>query len=207
MKNFPLKCALLLILCCYHFESVASADTTKISISLNYSKDLSDTYGGGDLFSGESTFSRSWYGIKGSFGHFNSQSYFVLEVPYSEIGKILEINIPEMSFMKIGTISFFLRPVDKKWITTDFVFGASISKAKSFFNKTIEYEYSIEEDRFTYVQTDYHLVRTNHFGYHAGIDITFFLSKKIGLQVNSRIHDLSNGGSFFFVGTGLCFRL
>jgi hypothetical protein len=182
-------------------------DTINYNISLNYYIDLSDTYGGGNLFSGEFTISKSWYGGKLMFGHFQSQYSFLFKVPYEEIGQVLQIPVQEMSFMKTGSISGFIRPVSKRWITTDIVFGAVFSKAKSFYLKGIDYEYNIIENRFIYLIKDYQLAKKNHFGYQAGIDISFYFSKRIGLQLNARIQDLSNGGTFFFVGSGLSFKL
>jgi hypothetical protein len=182
-------------------------DSTRFNISLNYYVDLSDTYGGGNLFSGEFTVSRSWYGGKIAFGHFQSQYSFLFKVPYEEINKTLEIPVEEMSFMQIGSISGFIRPVQKKWITADFVFGAALGKAKSFYLKGIDYEYSISENRVTYLFKDYQLAKETHFGYQVGVDISIYFTKHVGLQLDARIQDLSNGGSFFFIGTGLCFRL
>jgi hypothetical protein len=182
-------------------------DSIRYCISLNYNIDLSDTYGGGNLFSGEFTVSRSWYGAKITFGHFQSQSTFLFQFPYEEVGQVLEISIPEMSIMKTSAISGFIRPIQKKWITADFVLGAAYNKAQSMYLKEIEYEYSLSENRFTYLNKDYQLAKVNHFGYQAGIDITFNLFKKIGLVFDARIQDLSNGGTFFFVGSGLCFRI
>jgi hypothetical protein len=182
-------------------------DSTRYCISLNYYKDLSDTYGGGNLFSGEITISRSWYGGKITFGHFQSQYSFLFKVPYEEINKTLEIPVEEMSFMQMGAISGFIRPIQKKLITTDFVFGAMLGKAKSFYLKGIDYEYNIDENRFTYLFKDYQLAKKTHFGYQVGVDVSFNFSKRIGLQLNARIQDLSKGGTFFFVGSGLCFRL
>lgn len=186
---------------------LAANDSTKYYISLNYSIDLSDTYGGGDCLTGEFTVSRSWYGIKTSFRNFQSQSAFKFKVPIDEISKTLEIYVPEMSIMKTGSISLFLKPVQNNWIEADFVIGTTIGKAKSLFLKSIDYEYSLVENKFSYVFIDYQLKKTNHFGYHVGLDVTFNFSKKIGLQVVSRIEDLSNGGTFFLIGTGLRFRL
>ena len=173
---------------------------------LNYYMDLSDTYGGGDLFSGEFTISRSWYGGKISFGHFLSQSVFLFKVPYEELNLTLEIPVPEMSVMQTGAISGFIRPLQNKWITADFVLGAAFSKARSLYLKDINYEYSLIENRFTFIDKDYQLEKVNHLGYQAGIDISFNFSKRVGLQLNARIQDLSHGGTFFFVGSGLCFR-
>ena len=206
MKNPILKLSVFLVIYFSQLEVVATPDSSKISVSLNYSIDLSDTYGGGNQFSGEVTIPFSWFGVKGSYGHMNSQYYSLLQVPYEELGGSLEIYIPEISFMNLSSVSFFIRPVDKKWFTTDVIFGASMAQAKSFFIKNIEYEYNLEEEQFSYVFTDYHYVRNSHFGYHAGIDITVYFFKNIGIQLNSRIHDM-NHGSFFFVGTGLSFKL
>lgn len=182
-------------------------DSTNYSISLNYYIDLSDTYGGGNLFSGEFTVSRSWYGGKITFGHFQSQSTFLFQFPYEEVGQVLEVTVPEMSIMKTGAISGFIRPIQKKWITADFVFGAVLGRAKNLYLKEIDYSYSLSENRFTYLVKDYQLVKENHIGYQVGVDLSFYFSKRIGLQVDTRIQDLNNGGTFFFVGAGLCFRL
>ena len=55
------------------------------------------------------------HGMEGklAFGHFQSQSTFIFKVPYEEIGQTLEIYIPEMSIMKIGSISGFFTPFKK----------------------------------------------------------------------------------------------
>jgi hypothetical protein len=199
----------LILLFLFFCQSVflKGSDSTQYYISLNYNIDLSDTYGGGQLFSGELTISRSWYGGKVNFGHFQSQYSSIFKVPYEEIGQTLEIYIPEMAIMKIGTISGFVRPVKNKWITADLIFGAVYGKSRCFYLKDIEYEYSIPEQKFIRLMKDYQLAKVNHFGYQVGVDVSFYFFKKVGLQLNARIQDLSNGGTFFFVGTGLCFRL
>ena len=108
---------------------------------------------------------------------------------------------------EIGSISGFVRPIQKKWITVDFIAGAVFGGAKSLYLEGIDYEYSIDENRLTYLFTDYQLEKKNHFGYQVGIDVSFYLLKRLGLQIDARVQDLSNGGTFFFVGAGLCFRL
>jgi len=207
MKTLMTKSLIVLMFYCSQSFVLRGNDSIRYCISLNYNIDLSDTYGGGNLFSGEFTVSRSWYGAKITFGHFQSQSTFLFQFPYKEVGQVLEISIPEMSIMKTSAISGFIRPIQKKWITADFVLGAAYNKAQSMYLKEIEYEYSLSENRFTYLNKDYQLAKVNHFGYQAGIDITFNLFKKIGLVFDARIQDLSNGGTFFFVGSGLCFRI
>ncbi len=187
--------------------SQSTGDSLKYGISFNYLMDLSDTYGGGSLFSGGFTLSRSWYGAKLTFGHFQSQYSFLFKVPYEEIGKILEIPVQEMSIMQMGDISGFIRPVNKKWITTDLIFGVVYGRARSFYLKGIDYEYSLIENRFTYLFKDYQLDKKNHFGYQAGVDVSFYPFKKAGVQISARMQDLSNGGTFIFVGGGVCFQL
>jgi hypothetical protein len=199
----------LILLFLFFCQSVflKGSDSTQYYISLNYNLDLSDTYGGGQLFSGELTISRSWYGGKVNFGHFQSQYSSIFKVPYEEIGQTLEIYIPEMAIMKIGALSGFVRPVQNKWLTADLIFGGVYGKSRCFYLKDIEYEYSIPEQKFIRLMKDYQLAKVNHFGYQVGVDITFSLFKKIGLQFDARIQDLSNGGTFFFIGTGLCFKI
>jgi len=207
MKTHITKSLIVLIFFCSQSFVLRGNDSTRYCISLNYFIDLSDTYGGGNLFSGEFTVSRSWYGAKMTFGHFQSQSTFLFQFPYEEVGQVLEISIPEMSIMKTSAISGFIRPIKKKWITADFVLGAAYNKAQSIYLKEIEYEYSLSENRFTYLNKDYQLVKENHFGYQVGVDISFYFSKRIGFKIDARVQDLSNGGTFFFVGSGLCFRI
>ena len=196
-----------MMLICSQSLYVGGNDSISHNISLNYYLDLSDTYGGGSLFSGEYAISRSWYGAKITFGHFQSQYTFLFKVPYEEIGKVLEIPIQEMSFMKTGALSGFIRPIQRRWITVDIVFGAAFSKAHSFYLKGIDYSYDLIENRFIYLIKDYQLVKRNHFGYQVGIDVSFYFLKRIGIQLDTRIQDLNNGGTFFFVGGGFCFRL
>lgn len=183
------------------------ADTLSYNISLNYYIDLSDTYGGGGLLSGELSFSRSWYGGEVSFGHFQSQPTFVLKIPVEELSSTVDIPFDEISIMQIGTISGFIRPIQKKWITIDLLIGLCYGRARYLCFKGVDYSYDTNENKFTYLIKDYQLVRTNHFGYQIGFNISFYPLKKMGLQVNARIQDLSNGGTFFFVGGGLCFIL
>ncbi len=191
-----------------YFQSLVlkGNDSTKYFLSLKLSTDMSDTFGGGEVLSGEFSMLRSWVGLKMEYGHFQSQSIYLFKVPYEEIGKTLEINIPEMSIMKIGSFSGFVRPIDKKWISVDFLMGAAYGKSKSLLLSSIDYEYNIEDNKFNYVFKDYDLHRVNHFGYQAGIDITFWINRKFGCQLNSRIQDLNNGGTFFLLGFGLSFK-
>lgn len=207
MKTLSTTALFLLLLFCSQSYILKGNDSTKYYLSLNYYCDLSDTYGGGQLFSGEFTISRSWYGGKVNFGYYQSQSIFLFKVPYEEIGQTLEIEIPEMAIMKIGAISGFVRPAQNKWITADLIFGGVYGRSRCFYLKEIEYEYSIPEQKFIRLMKDYQLVKRNHFGYQVGIDVSFYVLKKAGLQLNARIQDLSNGGTFFFVGGGLFFRI
>ena len=207
MKTVPVRFYLMLIIILGLSNSANGIDSLKYSFSFNYYRDLSDTYGGGGLLSGEFTISRSWYGASISYGHFQSQPTYIFKIPVEEIDETLEIPIEEMSIMQIGNLSGFIRPIQKKWITTDLVFGIGFGKAQNSCFKGVDYSYNLSENRFTYLYQDYQLIKTNHFGYQAGFNITFYVSQKIGFQFNSRMQHLSNGGTFFFVGTGLCFRL
>lgn len=169
--------------------------------------DLSDTYGGGSMFSGEYEVTRLWYGASVSFGHFQSQSTFVFKIPLEEKSSVLEIPFDEMAIMKMGSFSLILIPIQNKRINTELLIGAVLSKSENLCFKSIDYSYNINENIFTYLYKDYQLVKRNHFGYQVGVDVSFYFFKKAGLQLNARIQDLSNGGTFFFVGGGLCFRL
>jgi len=206
MKSITLQCYLILLFIpLYSYGQ--SIDSLSFNVSFNYYRDLSDTYGGGSMFSGEFDVSRSWYGASISFGHFQSRSTFVFKIPVEETSSILEIPFDEMAIMKMGSFSFILIPIQNKRINTELLMGAVISKAETLSFKSVDYSYNISENKFTYLYKDYQLVKKRHFGYQVGVDVSFYFLKKAGLQLNARIQDLSNGGTFFFVGGGLCFRL
>jgi len=207
MKTLLIKSIILIVLSFNVSIFAKGNDSLNYAISFNYYRDLSDTYGGGGLFSGEFTIYKSWYGAGINYGHFHSEYTFLFKVPYDEIGQILEIPIQEMTSMQIGTLSGFLRPIQKKWIAVDLIFGVGFGKAQNIYIKNIDYSYNLDENRFTYLYRDYQLVKRTHFGYQVGLNISIYVLPKIGLQLSSRIQDLSNGGTFFFVGAGLCFRL
>ncbi len=206
MKTIFLRSGFILILLSFSFF-VKGIDSLKYSFSLNYYKDLSDTYSGGNLLSGEFAISRSWYGASISYGHFQSHTTSIYQILIEEVNKTFEIPTDEISIMQMGSLSGLLIPIQKKWITTELVFGVVLGKAQSSRFKNAIYSYNVSEEKFTYLYKDYELVKNTHFGYQAGINITLNFSQKIGLQLNSRIQHLSNGGSFFFIGTGLRFNL
>jgi hypothetical protein len=184
------------------------ADTLDYTVILNYYKDLSDTYGvRGSLFSGEFTLSRSWYGLCLSFGNFQSQSTYKFKFLIEEINETFEIPVEEMAIMQTSSISGFIRPIQQNWIDLDILIGTVYGYAKNSRFKSFDYVYNLEESKITSFSRDYELIKKNHFGYQVGFTISLYPTKKIGFQISSRLQDLSNGGTFFFVGGGLCFRL
>lgn len=186
--------------------NLTSRDTLKFCFSFNYDKDLSDTYGGGDIFSGEIGLTKSWYGASISYGHFQSRSTFILRVPVEGLNYMIDIPFDEMALMKMGTLSFRIIPIKNKRFSTELLFGIAYGKAERSCYKSVDFSYSTVENRFTYLLRDYQLIEKEHFGYQAGISLIYFPSKNVGLKLNTRIQDLSHGGTFFLAGCGLCFR-
>jgi hypothetical protein len=182
-------------------------DSVKCSFSFNYFKDLSDTFGGGSLLSGEFVLSRSWYGVAVSYGQFQSHTNFTYKLIIEEDNQSFNIPFDELSIMQAGSFSGLITPVQKKWIQFDIILGLVYGKSKSSCFKSLSYTYNINDKILTSVEKDYQLVERTHFGYQTGVNVTFYVFKKIGLQIDARIQDLSNGGTFFFVGIGLSFRL
>jgi hypothetical protein len=206
MKTTLSKYIFLTILLLNISINIIGNDTLSYSLSFNYNRDLSDTYGKGDLFSGEFVISRAWYGASINYGHFQSHSIFIYKILVEEINKTIEIQFDEVSYMSCSSLSLLILPIQKKWIIVDLNIGIAFNKATSSrFNK-VDYSYNLNEDKFTYLYKDYKLIKRNHFGYQAGFDVSIFITKKFGLQLNSRMQHLSNGGSFFFAGSGVCFR-
>jgi hypothetical protein len=206
MKFLLAKISIIALILFIKILPVRANDSLSCSVSLHFYWDLSDTYGGGNLFSGEFSCVKSWFGGKLEFGHFQSDYLFLFKVPYDEPQILLQIPIHEMSFMKMGSLSGFIRPIQKKWISADLLFGAVYSRATSFYLKTIEYSYNPSDGTFDYLIKDYQLVKKSHIGYQLGIDIAFSIIKSTAIQLSSRIQDLNNGGSFFFTGAGICFK-
>jgi len=207
MKSPLLKTFILLLFLSSIDNPTKGSDSLNYVISVNYYMDLSDTYGGGGLFSGGFSISKYWFGGEVSFGHFQSQPTFVLKIPVEVLSSTLDIPFEEISMMQVGAISAFMRPIQKEKITTELLIGMCYGRARYLCFKSVDYSYDTNEKRFTYLLKDYQLVRNNHFGYQVGLNISLYPLKKMGFQLNARIQDLSNGGTFFFVGGGLCFKL
>lgn len=181
-------------------------DTLRHNVSLFYYTDLSDTYDGGNLFSGEVCLLKDWYGLSFSYGFFQSKSIFKYVANVEEVNKSIEILFDEISIMKLGSINLLMEPVKFKNFSTRISFGLSLARAKSLQFHDVEFSYSYVLNKFTYLYKNYELVEKKHFGYQFGLDAYYFILKKAGIQLSSRIQHLNNGGSFFFVGGGLCFR-
>jgi len=182
-------------------------DTIRYNISLEYLIDLSDTYGGGEMFTGEFGISRSWYGARLSYGHFLSQSDFIFTIPLEESGFILEIPFEEMTIMKTSTLSITILPIQGRKFFAELLFGAAYARAKWSGYKSLEYTFDTVEGKFTSLYRDYQLVKETYFGYQAGITISYYPLKTAGLELDVRIQDFNNKASFFFIGGGLCFKL
>lgn len=207
MKSPLLKPFIIFLFLFNIVVQIKGADSLNYVITVNYYRDLSDTYGGGGLFSGGFSISKYWFGGEVSFGHFQSQPTFVLKIPVDEQSLTLNIPFDEISTMQIGAVSGFMRPIQKKRITAELLIGLCYGRARYLCFKSADYSYDTNEKRFTYLFKDYQLVKNSHFGYQVGFNISLYPLKKMGFQVNARIQDLSNGGTFFFVGGGLCFKL
>lgn len=182
-------------------------DSLKYSFSVGFYRDLSDTYHGGNLYSGDFKIAKSWYGAVIQFGCFQSSASLNYDVTIEDINKTFSIPINELSIMRNGSFSFLVEPVKYKLVSADLIFGLVYAKSQSTQINTVSYSYSFADEKFIYLYRDYSLIKKTHFGYQAGFDIKFYLSKSIGLELKSRIQDMSNGGAFFFLGGGLCINL
>lgn len=181
-------------------------DSLKFYVSINYFIDLSDTYGKGDLLKGEFKMSKSFFGTSLSYGHFNGHSIYLYKIILDEFDKTIDIQFDEVSFLKTGTFSLFIVPIQNKYLVTDLSLGIVYSKAKSSQFKSVDYSYNLSEDKFNYLYKNYELVKESSFGYQVGFCISFYPIKTFGMQLNSQIQHLNKIGSFFFVGSGFCFR-
>ncbi len=194
-------------ICFLGFLNVSAKEPIKVTPSLNFYYDLSDSYGRGSLLSGTLNVSRSWYGIKLDFGYFQGHSTFLYNIVIEEIGRTFEIQFDELSNMRTSSGSLIFIPVQKEWITLNINCGVALNYVTFSQFNSVDYSYNLVENKFNYLYKDYKLIRKTHFGYQVGFDISFYVLPKIGLQLSSRVQDLNNGGTFFFVGGGICFRL
>ncbi len=151
MRNSSIKLVFTAIIFIGLSSSLIGADSLKYCISFNYYNDLSDTYDGGTLFSGDLKISKSWYGASITFGYFQSHSTFKYQVLIEEINRSIEIPFDEISIMKTGSLSLMMIPIQSKFINADFVFGVVLSRAKSFQFQDVEYSYSFQDNKFTYL--------------------------------------------------------
>lgn len=185
----------------------SASDSLRYRISANYTIDLSDSYGGGQMFASELGISKSWYGANISYGHFMSQANFILQIPLEQSGYILDIMFEEMAIMKMGALSLEIIPVQGKKISAELLFGGVYAKAELLCAKGVEYTFDTVEEKFTSLMRDYQLVKSSDFGYQVGLRLSYYLLKNAGLELDLRMQDLRNGGTFFFTGAGLCIKL
>lgn len=207
MRIKLLRFTILITVLCISTLITKGQDSIKYSFGFNCAKDLSDTFSGGTLLSGEFIVSKSWYGAGISYGHFQSHSTTNYQIVIEEDDQIFNVPFDELAIMQTGSILGLITPIQTSWLQFDILFGLALSKSENLCFKSISYTYDLNDKIITSVEKDYQLIERTHFGYQTGIDITFNIFKKVGLQLNARIHDLSNGGTFFFIGTGFFFRL
>ena len=175
--------------------------------SICYNSDLSDTYGGGNMLSGEIEISRGWYGASLGIGFFQSKSTSVLKIPLLDTIGTLNIPFDEISIMHVFSISGVMKPVNNKFVSLSILLGGCYDKSECLTLKGVDYSYDVKAQKFIYLNKDYQLKEDGHFGYQVGISVTFFVRHNIGLELKSQIQDLINRGSFFFVGGGLSFKI
>lgn len=207
MKTISLKLILIFLITSNLFSTGQTGkDTLKYRIAINYLIDLSDTYGSGQMLSSELSVSKLWYGIDLSFGHFTSQDDFIFRIPVEEIGYEIEVPFEELTTMKMGTLSLLITPIQLNKFTTEIVIGGAYAKSQGLFSKGVEYTFDISQEKFISLTRDYQLVRNTHFGYQIGLRISYYPLERAGLELNVRMQDLSNGGTFFLAGGGFCFK-
>lgn len=189
------------------FLSVSAKEPVKVSPSMKIYYDLSDSYGRGSLLSGTLNVSKSWYGLDFDFGYFQGHSTFYYNIVVEDIGKTIEIQFDELSNLCVYSGSLLFIPIQKEWITLVINCGVALNAGTLSQFNGVDYSYNLVDNKFNYLYKDYKLIRKTHFGYQVGFDISFYVLPKIGFQLSSRIQDLNNGGTFFFVGGGICFRM
>lgn len=179
----------------------------RLVMSSNIYKDLSDTYGGGSQLSASMSISKDWYGSEIALGYYHSQTRSLYEISIEEINKVIEIPIEDMTIMTIGTFSGIITPISSKYIEFDILFGLSVNKSKSIYNSIIDYKYSTIDNKFLYLIKDYTLVIESKIGYQIGLNFSLYPTKRIGFQLNARLHDFCHGGTCFLLGCGLCVKI
>jgi len=206
MRAMSTKLLFTIILCLLYVTITDAKEKLKFGSSIILYRDLSDTYGKGNSLTGSISVYKNWYGASIDIGYYQAQSVFIYNVLLEDLNKKFEIQFDEVSNMRCYSLSILFLPVQKEWILIEVPVGIACNRAvNSQFNK-VDYSYSLVDDKFNYLYKDYKLVERTHLGYQAGINITFYPLPNIGLQISSKIQDLSNGGTFFLVGAGLKFK-
>lgn len=186
---------------------ISAQDTLRFSFSFNYQEDLSDTFGGGALLSGDFVLFKSWYGVGINYGNFQSHSSISYNIVIDGINQSFSIPIDELSIMKIGSFSGLIAPIRVNRFQFDILAGLVYGRSKNMSFKSLTYTYNYNENKLTAVEKDYQLIECTYFGYQIGINASYYFLKKVGLQIDTRMMDLNNGGSFLFLGGGLCFKI
>ena len=181
MKTYLSKCALFVIIFLSLSANILGKVPLKYRSSLNLYRDLSDTYGKGSMLSGEFRIKKFWYGASlENFGYFQAQSTFIYKINIEDINETFEIQFDEISIMQSSAISLVVIPIQKEWLELDLAFGAALSTATSSQFNNVEYSYDLAQDKFTYLYKDYQVVKSNHFGYQVGFNLSLYPLQKVG---------------------------
>lgn len=186
---------------------ISAQDSLSFSFAFNYQIDLSDTFGGGALLSGNFVLFKSWYGVGINYGNFQSHSSINYKIVIDDINQSFNIPIDELSIMKIGSFSGLIAPIRANRFQFDILAGFVYGRSKNMSFKSLTYTYNYNENELSAVENDYQLIERTLFGYQIGINASYYFIKKVGLQIDTRLMDLNNGGSFLFLGVGLCFQI
>lgn len=206
MRAMSTKLIVTIILCLIYGTATYASEKLRFGSSIMVYRDLSDTYGKGNSLTGSLSVYKDWYGASIDLGFYQARSVFVYNVLLEDLNKKFEIQFDEVSNMRCYSISILILPIQKEYFLIEVPIGIAYNRAvNSQFNK-VDYSYSLVDDKFNYLYKDYKLVERTHFGYQAGINITFYPLQNIGLEISSKIQDLNNGGTFFLVGGGLKFK-
>lgn len=186
---------------------IVAQDTLHYFLNLNYQVDLSDTFGGGEVLSADLGLSKSWYGVFLSFGVFQSHATYNIDIQIYDNEPSFKVPFDELTILKSSSLSGIIVPIQANRFHMDLVLGLTYAKSKGLCFRSLTYVYSYEDQVLKSLEKDYYFIEKKHFGYQAGLNISYYFVKNIGLQLSTRIQDLNNGGTFFLVGGGLSIKL
>ncbi|KAF5072311.1 hypothetical protein DSECCO2_203370 [anaerobic digester metagenome] len=190
------------------FLCVASKpdSTLNFGIAINYTKDLSNSYGGGNAYLTEFSFEKTWCGF--AFGYSAYDHTWNLADNHFVPDYNLELKVPYKELISAQTLLVMAKliPHNGRWVKVDLCAGLGGGVVNHMQLNKIAFRYDFQTQEFIYLDLTYKHLKQNFFGYTVGFNVEFKLIKRISIVGKFRLDDFDNWTAAF-IGGGIKFRI